>query len=204
MAGPTLQTEAFILQRADARESFQPFAAYSAEHGSLRILQRIARRPKPGHQALDLFDRVELSLRTGAAGTWFVQEAVLRERFAGIGGHYRRLEAAAAFTALIARNPVHEESRESVYRLLQTALTAFAHSERPDIVGFKSLYCFARDEGYPLKEHWFPTLLREDRTDVTTLLNRPVAEQEAPPRAVARLHRKLSDYLRGHTDILVD
>lgn len=204
MAGPTLQTEAFILQRASPREAFQPFTAYSAAHGNLRILQRIARRPKPGHQAIDLFDRIALNLRAGSAGTWFVQDATLLERFAGIGANYRRLEHAAAFTALIARNPVHEESRESVYHLLQTALGTFADTARPDVVGFKSLYCFARDEGYPLKEHWFPTLLREDRACVTQLLNQPTADQDTPAAAVTRLHRKLADYLRGHTDILVD
>ncbi len=204
MAGPTQQTEVFILERQSPRESFQPFTAYCAEHGNLRILQRIIRKPTPGHQTLDLFDHVGVILRAGSAGTWFVHEARLIERFAGIGGNYRRLQHAVNFTSLIARNPVHEESRASVYQLLQTALRAFASTNRPDIVGFKSLYCFARDEGYPVKEHWFPTLLREDRTAVSQLLNRPLSEQTTASPVVERLQRKLTDYLRGHSDILVD
>jgi len=204
LAGPTRQTEAFILQRQSPREKFQPFTAYSAEHGNLRILQRIARKPTAGHQHLDLFDRVGLILRAGSAGTWFVQEARLLERFAGVGENYRRLQQAVEFSSLIARNAVHEESRTSVFQLLQTAFTTFASTDRPDVVGFKSLFCFARDEGYPVKEHWFPTLLRDDRTAVSELLNRPTADQSLAPAEVARLQRKLTDYLRGHTDILAD
>lgn len=204
MAGPTLHTEAHILQKAPPKEAFQPAAAFSAEHGTLRILQRVPRRPKPDHVTLDLFDHVALILEGGSHDTWFVREARLLHRHTGIGQNYRRLQHASAFTALIARNPVHEESREAVDALLHTALTAFATADRPDIVGFKSFYCFARDEGYPLKQHWFPTLPREDRTDLAALLNQPVAELITSTERVTHLHRRLEDYLRGHTDILID
>ncbi len=204
MAGPKLQTEAFILHRTSPKEAFQPFTAYSAEYGNLRILQRIPRKATPTHTPLDLFDRAALILDSGSAGTWFVKEVRVQERFAAIGANYRRLQHAVNFSALIARNPVHEESRVSVLTLLQTAFTAFGASDRPDIVEFKSFFCFARDEGYPIKEHWFPTLLRDDRSAVATLLNQPVADQSLSPDGVARLYQKLEDYLRGHTDILVD
>ncbi len=204
MARPSLQTEAFILHRELPKEAFQPAAAFCIEHGALRVLQRVPRKPSPQHTPLDLFDRAGLLLEGGNAGTWFVKEARILERFTGIGAHYRRLQHASQLTALIARNAVHEDSRASVFRLLQTALAAFSRSDRPDIVGFKSTYCFARDEGYPLREHWFPTLLSADRTTVAELLNLPTAEQSAPPDLVARLQQKLEDYLRGHTDILVD
>ncbi len=204
MAGPSLQTEAHILQKAPPKEAFQPATAYSAEHGTLRILQRVPRKPKPDYIALDLFDHVALMLDAGAAGTWFVKEVRLLHRHTGIGTNYRRLQHASAFAALIARNPVHEESREAVDALLHTAFHAFASVDRPDIVGLKSLYCFARDEGYPLKQHWFPTLPRDDRTDLVALLNQPVAALDTPTDRVAHLHRRLEDYLRGHTDILVD
>lgn len=204
MARPSLQTEAFILQRASPKEAFQPAIAFCAQHGALRILQRVPRKPTPQHQPLDLFDRADLILEGGSAGTWFVKEVRILHRFTGIGGHYRRLQHAAAFTALIARNAVPEESRPAVFRLLQTALATFAETDRPDIVGFKSLYCFSRDEGYPLKEQWFPTLPPTDRAAVAMLLNQPTTTQSAPAEEVARLHGNLEDYLRGHTDVLVD
>src|SRR5690606_15584604 len=110
-----------------------------------------------------------------SGGSWFVKEARLLTRPTGIGQRYDRLQAACALANLIARNPSHEETRATVYRLLQTAFATFASAERPDVVWFKSLYCFARDEGHPLKQQWFPTLPAEDRARVTELLNLPTA-----------------------------
>ena len=87
---------------------------------------------------------------------------------------------------------------------LNGSFTSFATGARPDFVWFKSLYCFARDEGYPVKQQWFPTLPVADREAVATLLNRPLAEQTATLAAVARLQKRLEEYLTGHTEILLD
>ena len=154
---------------------------------------------------LDLFDEVALALESSNQGrTWFVKEARLIMRHEGIGRSYEALQLASALAALIARNPVHEESRAAVADLLRSAFGAFAWGPRPDVVYFKSLYRFARDEGYPLKQQWFPTLPAADRAEVATLLNRPLIEQLASVEAVARLQRRLEEYLRGHTEILTE
>jgi len=87
---------------------------------------------------------------------------------------------------------------------LRTAFTAFAASDRPDIVYLKSLYCFARDEGHPLKQQWFPALPAPDRTLAIALINQPLATQTAAPADVTRLLRRLEDYLRHHTEIHLD
>jgi hypothetical protein len=192
VAGPTIQTDAYILQKAPPKETFQPLTAFSAEHGLLRILHRMPRKPTPSHVPLDMFDHVALMLEAGNGGIWFVKEARHLQRHEGI------------FAALIIRNQVHEDSRDVVEKLLTTAFAAFAQADRPDIVGFKSFYCFARDEGYPLKQQWFPTLAREDRADVSSLLNLPLSAQTLTKETVARLFMQLEGYLKGHTDILVD
>jgi len=112
------------------------------------------------------------------------------------------LRFASHLSSLVARNPVSEESRAAVATLLRQAFQAFASGARPDLVWFKSLYRFARDEGYPIREQWFPTLPTDDRTTVAALLNRPLADQDAPPVIVTRLAARLAEYLHGHTDIL--
>jgi hypothetical protein len=71
-------------------------------------------------------------------------------------------------------------------------------------VYLKCLYRFARDEGYPVKEQWFPDLPAADREAVVILLNQPVAGQIAEPSLVAKLLHCLEDFLRGHTEILLD
>src|SRR5262249_227979 len=145
----------FVVVKRPPAEAFQSFVVFSAEQGILTVLQRVAKKSAATTIALDLFDEAALQLESTNQGrTWFVKETRLLHRPAGIGRSYEALRLASEFTALLARNPVHEESRISVATLLRTALAAFATGQRPDAVFFKSLYCFARDEGYPVKQEW--------------------------------------------------
>jgi hypothetical protein len=206
--GLPLQTDAFVLLKRPPSDAFQGFNVFSAEHGALLVHQRLPKRAanKNGSTtvALDLFDEVSLRLESSNQGqTWFVQETRLLTRHADIGRGYETLCHASALGALVARNPVHEDSRTQVAALLRQAFASFAAGARPDLVWFKSLYCFARDEGYPVKQQWFPTLPAADREAVATLLNRPLAEQTATIAIVARLQRRLEEYLTGHTEILL-
>jgi hypothetical protein len=178
---------------------------FTVDHGALTVLQRVPKKAGGPATTLDLFDEASLLLETSNQGrTYFLKEAKLIRRYTDIGRSYDSLRLASALAALIARNPVEEESRSGVAALLRTAFGAFGTSDRPDIVYLKSIYRFGRDEGYPLKEQWFPTLPSADRAALATLLNRPLAEQSATPEQVLRLQRRLEEYLRGHTDILVD
>jgi hypothetical protein len=201
----SLATDAFVLVKRPPADAFQTFTLFSADHGALLALQRIPKKSAATATPLDLFDEVSLLLESSNQGrTWFIKEARLITRHAEMGRSYDALIRASSLAALIARNPVHEESREAVAALLRKAFAAFAAGERPDVIYFKSLYRFARDEGYPLKEQWFPTLPSADREAVALLLNRPLAEQNATPANVTRLQRRLEEYLKGHTEVLLD
>ena len=205
MPGLPLQTDAFVLSKRPPADTFQTFNVFSAEHGALLILQRLAKKSAGTAVALDLFDEASLLLESSNQGrTWFVKETRLVTRHPDLGRSYETLVAASALASLVARNPVPEESRLAVASLLRTALAALATGARPEIVYLKSLYCFARDEGYPLKQQWFPLLPAADRATVAPLLNRPLSDQTAPPAVVHALQRDLENYLRGHTDILLD
>jgi hypothetical protein len=204
----SLATDAFVLLKRPPAEAFQSFIVFSAEHGTLTVLQRVAKKSAALIVALDLFDEASLGLESSNQGrTWFVKDARLIARPVGIGRSYEVLQFASEFTALLARNPVHEESRAPVAALVRTALMAFATAARPDVVFFKSLYCFARDEGYPVKQEWLRTLPKELRTEAERLLGTPLANLEplTPENSKAKiLQRRLTDYLRDHTEILFD
>lgn len=203
MPAEPLETDGIVLVKHPPSDSFQRLALFSQAHGVLTVMQRVAK--KPTATSLDLFDEAALLLETSNQGrTYFVKEARLQVRHAEIARSYDALRLASALTALIARNPVDEDSRVGVGALLKSALAAFGSTARPDIVYLKSLYRFARDEGYPVKEEWMPTLPAADRAAVTTLLTLPVAEQTAPAELVARFTRRLEDYLRGNTEIYMD
>jgi recombinational DNA repair protein (RecF pathway) len=206
MPGLPLQTDAFVLLKRPPSDSFQSFTVFSSTHGSLLVLQRVPKKASSNASPpLDLFDEAGLDLESSNQGqTWFVKEARLITRHADLGRSYETLRLASALAALAARNSVPEESRTEVSTLLRQALASFASGARPDLVWFKSLYRFARDEGYPVKEEWFPSLPTADRESVATLLNRPLSEQTANVETVTRLTLRFEHYLRGHTEILLD
>jgi recombinational DNA repair protein (RecF pathway) len=206
MSGPSLTTDALVLHRQPPADTFQTFTVFTPDRGALRILQRLpGKKPSAANLALDLFDDVSLLLEGTASGdAWFVKEARLHTRHAGIGKRYESLLQASAFAQLAARNPGSEESYPAIHALLRTAFTAFAASDRPDIVYLKSLYCFARDEGYAVKQHWFPSLPAADRPLAIALINQPLATQTTPPANVTRLLRSLEHYVRNHTEIHLD
>ncbi len=204
MPGLQLHTNAFVLLKKLPTDRFQQFTVISAVHGPLLCLRRIATKSTSTSIALDLFDEADLFLESSNQGrTWFLKEARLLVRHGAIGRSYDALRLASAFAAVIVRNPVHEESRAGVYALLRQTFTAFGATSRPDIVYFKALYCFARDEGYPVKQEWWQGLPAGDRAAAAGLLNQPLTAQTAATPVVADLTRRLEDYLRTHTEILM-
>jgi hypothetical protein len=202
--GQTLTTEAFVIEKRPPTDSFQSLTLFSPEHGNLLALQRVPRRPSAAHVAPDLFDDVAVMLESSNQGrSWFVKEIRIANRRTAIGRSYEALLFASALVAVVGRNPVHEESRENVGLLLRTALDAFAAGVRPDVVHLKSLYVFARDEGYPVKQEWVPSLGAADAAVAAAVLNRRVGEQQVAPAEVARLRASLELYLAGNTEIRI-
>ncbi len=197
-----LQTTAVILARQlSGADNFEQLTAFATDHGVLHCLRRQA-SGKSATAPLDLFDEAELWLESSNQGrTWFIREHRFIRRHDGIGRSYDALRAAAALGALLAHNPVPDESREAVASLLRTSLAALAGGGRPDIVWLKSLYCLLRDEGYPVKQQWWPQLGDADRATAAHLLNQPLATQTADAAAVARITRRLEDWVRAETEI---
>lgn len=213
MPGQQLQTPAFILARQPSgSDTFEQLTAFAAEHGLLLCLARMAKSPPPasGRRSsatgsegrLDLFDEAELWLESSNQGrTWFIKEHRFVQRHDGIGRSYDALKVAAALGALLSRNPVPDESREAVTSLLRSTFTALAAGSRPDIVWLKALYSLLRDEGYPVKQQWWPQLPPPDREAAIQLLNQPLAAQTAEAARVAEITRRLEDWVRAETEI---
>lgn len=201
MPGQQLQTTAFILTRQPSgSDSFEQLTVFAADHGTLPCLRRMA--GKSSTAPLDLFDEAELWLESSNQGrTWFIKEHRLIQRHEGIGRSYEALRVASALGTLLSRNPVPDDSREDVTEQVRTTFAALAAGGRPDIIWLKTLYCLLRDEGYPVKQQWWPQLLEADRDIAAQLLNQPLAGQTADTATVARIARRLEDWVRGETEI---
>ena len=166
-----------------AADGWQSYVLFAPEHGHLHALQRIAQKSSGTRVMLDLFDEADLFLESSNQGrTWFVREAKIALRHAGIGHSYAALREASAFARLIALNQVGPESRAPVAALLRAGLEAFARGIRPDIVYFKCLYRFARDEGYPVKQEWFPACRTKNARRSPSSSTKPWSNRPPRPR----------------------
>jgi hypothetical protein len=203
MPGPQLQTTALILGRQPSgSDAFEQLSAFSETDGVLLLLRRVSTKPATATPPLDLFDEVELWLESSTQGrTWFIKEHRHVTRRPGLGRSYDALTAAAQLARLILRNPVADESRQPIAALLRQSLGALESGARPDLVWLKALFCFLRDEGYPVKQHWWQHLDAADRTLATTLLNQPIAAQAPAPTDVARLTDRLSAWVASDTEL---
>lgn len=202
MPGQQIQTTAFILaKQLSGSDTFEQLTVYAGEHGTLPCLKRLAKKQSPTG-SLDLFDETELWLESSNQGrTWFIKEHRLLQRHEGIGRSYATLRAASLLATLVSRNAVPEESRDSIMALLRSSLRALAAGGRPDITWLKTLYCFLRDEGYPVKQQWWPALPAADRDLVAHLLNQPLAAQTSDAPTVNRLTRRLEEWVSAETEI---
>ncbi|MBI2510901.1 MAG: hypothetical protein HYV96_02885 [Opitutae bacterium] len=212
MPGQQLTTVALILGRqTSGSDNFEQLTAFSEEHGVLLCLSRLPKFAAPSARRstatrnegwLDLFDEAELALESSTQGrTWFVKEHRHVRRHAGIGRSYDALRTAAALAALVTRNPVPDESRAPIAALLRQSLGSLETGARPDLVWLKSLFVFLRDEGYPVKQHWWQQLGSADRDAAAQILNQPIAGQTPDPARVAQLTQRLETWVAGDTEI---
>jgi hypothetical protein len=203
MAGASRHLEALVLARHEQGESYWRYQLLSPEAGGVEALWRRSTRPRQLTPP-DLFEELEATLEGSARGKalFFREHRVLVHRTA-LASHYASLREAGLFTRTLWRNLAHAEQFAPLYQLCRDALDAFARGRRPELVHFKALYRFAREEGYPVKEEWWANLPAESQPIVVAMLQQPVEAAtvgEDPARAqLAALRR----YLKAFTEILL-
>ncbi|MDP2138694.1 MAG: hypothetical protein Q8J74_12670 [Candidatus Didemnitutus sp.] len=203
MPGQQLSTNGIIIGRKPSgSEAFDQLTVFSEEDGQLLCLRRLSTKAVSATTPLDLFDEAEFMLESSNQGrTWFIKEHRHVARHPGIGRSYAALQTAAHLARLIQRNPVPDDSRSPVTALLRQTLASLEEGARPDLVWFKALFCFLRDEGYPVKQQWWAELTATERDEAATLLNQPVAGQNPAAETVARLTQRLMDWVAANTEI---
>ncbi|MDP1581030.1 MAG: hypothetical protein Q8M02_12170 [Candidatus Didemnitutus sp.] len=203
MPGQQLNTSGIIIGRQPSgSDSFEQLLAFSATDGQLHCLRRIPKKAAAQTTPLDLFDEAELWLESSNQGrTWFIKEHRHSTRHPGVGRSYAAMQTAAQLALLIQRNPVSDESREPITHLLRQTLGALETGARPDLVWLKTLYCFLRDEGYPVKQHWWQQLPGDERDTAAQLLQLPSAAQSPTADNVARITQRLTHWVATDTEI---
>ena len=203
MAGKTVQISGIILKKEISGEQFFKLTILSPERGivmaMLRRPKRNARSPMP-----DLFDKVEILLeRKGEDGFGFVKELSIHQQRRGLTKSFIALELACEWSSILAKNLARETEVEKVYQLFSKGLDAWERRIQPEAIFFKSLFVYARDEGYAVKHDWFEKLKHSDRTEVAMIINTPIPELQIKSERVLHWNEELKHYIQYYTDILL-
>ena len=199
------QEEALVLKTELSGESFLKLYVLTAESGIFLCMKRLSKKNKRSTTP-DLFDTAAILLETSQQGTMrFVKEYQLRHRRDVIGQNYRSLRSASRLSQLLVRNASHIPESEWLFTRTKRAFDAFAEGKVPDVVLLKSFYLLLKDEGYPVRESWWPTLRADLRETAKRLLNKPTPAHIDKPEqnTCERIEQHLTQWMRHQTDLII-
>lgn len=199
------EQEALVLKTEPSGESFLKLHMLTAGRGIFLCLKRISKKSTESTKP-DLFDQASVQLENSKQGTMlFVKEYQLLQRREAIGLNYRSLRAASYFAQLLVRNAAHMPESELLFELTARTLNAFAEGKAPEIVLLKGTYLLLKDEGYPVRESWWPELPAEWREPSRELLKLPSPQKtdsEVRERC-EQIQQHLHRWMRGNTDLML-
>lgn len=170
---------ALILRLAPSGESFLKLDILSPEHGGFLCLKRVSKK-NPQQAAPDLFDTADLLIETSKQGTAkFIKEYQLAQRRESIGASYHSLRHASEFTGLLARNAPHMADPAELFDLAERTLNAFADRKAPEVVHLKAIYLLLKNEGYPIRESWWPQLPHHLKEPAREAINTPAPDKSS-------------------------
>ncbi len=167
--------EALVLKTEPSGESFIKLYVLTVESGIFLCMKRVSKKANSS-TIPDLFDTAVILLETSQQGTMrFVKEYQLRQRRDVIGQNYRSLRSASRLSQLLVANASHMPESKWLFTLTERAFDAFAAGKAPDVVLLKSVYLLLKDEGYPVRESWWPTLRADLRETAKRLISKPLS-----------------------------
>ncbi len=199
------QEEALVLKTEPSGESFLKLHVLTAESGIFLCMKRISKKAGTSTTP-DLFDQAAIYLETSQQGTMrFVKEYQLIHRRETIGQNYRSLRSASRFSQLLVSNAAHMPESKVLFELTARALDAFAGGKVAEVVLLKSLYLLLKDEGYPVRESWWPTLRADLGEAARRILREPAPTQidGAGRELCERIEQQLTQWMRHQTDLIV-
>lgn len=199
------QEEALILKTESSGESFLKLYVLTAESGIFLCLKRISKKASTSTTP-DLFDQAMILMETSQQGTMrFVKEYQLIRRREQIGLDYRSLRGASRLSQLLVSNAAHMPESDLLFDLATRTFDAFAEGKAPEVVLLKSLYLLLKDEGFPVRESWWPTVHADLSESARRILKMPApAMISSEDRATCeRLEQHLMQWMRQQTDLIV-
>ncbi|MGE9292811.1 hypothetical protein [Ruficoccus sp. ZRK36] len=200
MPAETVELEALVLSRETTGESHLRLSLLDPEAGRREVFYRQTKADKGTPP--DLFDRGAFRLEAAKNGNaWFVREFRLLQRLTDIGRRYATFQAAAEWALFLRANAVHCQAPETVFSIAQKTFVALASAEQPEAALLKGFFLFARQEGWPVREHWLRNLSATQADEAAHILNTPLDELTTTPETARLLSRSLKHWLSTHDEV---
>lgn len=200
-------SQRFLLLRLEASgESYLKMHLLGPEEGLELCLNRVSKKENSEKTKPDLFDTAEIDLEPSKQGTMrFVKDYHLLERRTAIGSSYRRLQRASQFCNLLITNGAHMPDLHALYHLASRSLDAFQDRGTPDIVYLKSLFLLLKEEGFPVREFWWPSLPMELRKQAKQFIEQacPESLSDEEETSCQRVIEHLENWIRRETDLIL-
>ncbi|WP_309385328.1 hypothetical protein [Cerasicoccus frondis] len=203
MPARELHTAGIVLSASPSGERFLRLHLFSADEGRVVAMWRRSSQTSGGGP--DLFDQAVFHLESSSqSGAWFLKEYRLEHRRVGIARRYQTLVLATRLSELLWRNLQHTEFFAPAAQLATEALSAFEDSPLPHCIYLKTLYRYAADEGYAVRQQWLRHLAKSEQDRAKAILGKPLIELLPEQEPIAKsLIDKLEHWLRADTDIIV-
>lgn len=204
MRGHLHRWEGTLLFRAPHGETHLKLELYSAEAGLKVILMRTpSARGKCQGEVPDLFDEAIIeAVEKAGGGAPFLREYRTISRRMEVATSPGGFLAACELAGWLRRNAPHLPDHASAHHTLGQALQAWQRGGAPKTVLLKALYLFAREEGFPVKEDWFPSLGLPFRNTIAQLLRDSAPKQSHDAEGVAEALASLENWLVKETPLL--
>lgn len=92
-----------------------------------------------------------------------------------------------------------------LYEITERMLDTFADKESPEITSLKGLYLLLKDEGYPVRESWWPQLPADLRNPARQFINEPITDNVSKEQinTCLEINQNLGEWLSRETDLII-
>lgn len=189
----TETVDALILDCTPSGESFLKLfwlSPSAADYALLRESKRkTAARPAPPQQ-------IEMIVESASAGgARFVREWRIVQEWPQLARHYAQFVSWGNLVRFLRPNLSHLSDYGPVHTLLLTTLDALSAGKSAEATELKTLFQFARIEGYPVREEWLANLSSLRRQFATGVLYSPLTTTAPHADETSALITSLKQYL---------
>ncbi|MGE9289821.1 MAG: hypothetical protein ACQKBT_02445 [Puniceicoccales bacterium] len=186
------EDQGIVLHYTEKGEKFWSITFLSRSHG---LYHPMVRKTRTGTRP-DLFDTAQAGRAKAKQGELiFLSDYYPIRRRTGIARSYEVLRIASRFAEILRRNAQHLPDCDLIFQMSERFFDSLQSGPSPLAAYLKTLYLFAKTEGFPIRESWVPQLGNQYRTDLETVLKNPLNQQPEEPMLFKTLSASLEQWL---------